>query len=258
MVLADFPEDRRKVLTFHSFRIWLACALLQAGATGAQIQALCRWQSEDSLRIYARLNAGAYGSLLTAAMRADVHSLRITSLRDQLPFLSKDDILLAMAERQSDAALLSATPRADELVDDPTVEAEPSLGLPVAEAAADVAPTGTLAQVTATDGAAAHATRVEDAAMVHATACADPAPPTRAPTQRRRRRALTPPAQAAVPAKRVRQKAMATPALAAAPLAGALGRPQRRALVPARTAAAFRPRRAQSDVAALVAGLPRL
>ena len=29
--------------SWHSGRIYLACALLASGATGAQIQSLCRW-----------------------------------------------------------------------------------------------------------------------------------------------------------------------------------------------------------------------
>ena len=66
--------------SWHSARIYLACALLAAGATGPQIQALCRWQSEDSLRVYARLNAERYDSLLSSAATASVHSVSTASL----------------------------------------------------------------------------------------------------------------------------------------------------------------------------------
>ena len=59
--------------SWHSARIYLACALFAAGATRPQIQALCRWQSEDSLRVYARLNAERYDSLLSSAATASVH-----------------------------------------------------------------------------------------------------------------------------------------------------------------------------------------
>ena len=55
-------------------------ASLAAGASVAQIQALCRWQTEDSLRVYARLNPGSYDKLLTRAASADVLSVSVASL----------------------------------------------------------------------------------------------------------------------------------------------------------------------------------
>ena len=66
--------------SWHSARIYLACALFAAGATGPQIQARCRWQSEDSLRVHARLNAERYDSLLSSAATASVHSVSTASL----------------------------------------------------------------------------------------------------------------------------------------------------------------------------------
>ena len=66
--------------SWHSARIYLACSLLAAGASVAQIQALCRWQTEDSLRVYARLNPGSYNALLTRAASADVLSVSVASL----------------------------------------------------------------------------------------------------------------------------------------------------------------------------------
>ena len=85
--------------SWHSARIYLACALLAAGATHAQIQALCRWQTEDSLRIYARLNAGKYASLLSAAAAADVSSVSTASLPPLSSELALRDLLgLSMAD----------------------------------------------------------------------------------------------------------------------------------------------------------------
>jgi len=66
--------------SWHSGRIYLACALLASGATNAQIQSLCRWQTEDSLRIYARLNPQSYHRLLQSAAHADVSSVSTASL----------------------------------------------------------------------------------------------------------------------------------------------------------------------------------
>ena len=75
--------------SWHSARIYLACALLASGASNAQIQALCRWQTEDSLRIYARLNADKYHALLKAAASANVLSVSVASL----PPLSNEVLL---------------------------------------------------------------------------------------------------------------------------------------------------------------------
>ena len=66
--------------SWHSARIYLACALLASGASTAQIQALCRWQTEESLRIYARLNPEAYRALLRRAASADVTSVSTAAL----------------------------------------------------------------------------------------------------------------------------------------------------------------------------------
>ena len=73
----------------NSARIWLACALLASGASSAQIQAVCRWQTEDSLRVYARLNPQNYHALLQRAARADVASVSVASL----PALSSELVI---------------------------------------------------------------------------------------------------------------------------------------------------------------------
>ena len=89
--------------SWHSARIYLACALLAAGATHAQIQALCRWQTEDSLRIYARLNVDQYKQLLESATDASVHSVSTASL----PPLSSELLLrelLGVSLHEADAA----------------------------------------------------------------------------------------------------------------------------------------------------------
>ena len=96
--------------SWHSARIYLACSLLAAGATSAQIQALCRWQTEDSLRIYARLNPQHYRALLDAAGRADVSSVTTASLPPlsdelvmrQLLGMSLVDVTAAAAREQGD------------------------------------------------------------------------------------------------------------------------------------------------------------
>ena len=74
--------------SWHSMRIWLACSLLASGASHAQIQALCRWRSDEALAIYARLNQTTYAALLRRALVADVNSVRM----NQLPDVDAEDV----------------------------------------------------------------------------------------------------------------------------------------------------------------------
>ena len=78
-----------------------------AGASPGQIQALCRWVSEQSLHIYARLNETTYSYWLNRAMVAPVNSTRTTSLAAGLPPLDDDDVVrglltLNLVEREGD------------------------------------------------------------------------------------------------------------------------------------------------------------
>ena len=79
--------------SFHSFRIARACELLASGASEATIQALCRWKSADSLRIYARLNPEDYIRWIMHAASADATSVRIQSL----PAIDEDRSIGAIA-----------------------------------------------------------------------------------------------------------------------------------------------------------------
>jgi len=61
LIEAAFPEAEPSRWSMHSLRIGAACALLAAQASPALIQAICRWRSEKSLNIYARLGRADYG-----------------------------------------------------------------------------------------------------------------------------------------------------------------------------------------------------
>ena len=58
----------------------LASALLATGASRPQIQAICKWQTEESLNNYARLNEIIYSSLPGKALTASATSIRTTSI----------------------------------------------------------------------------------------------------------------------------------------------------------------------------------
>ena len=66
--------------SFHSFRITLACQCLAAGMSEPQILAICRWQSTESLKIYARMGAQDYANILTAAGSADITAVTTSQI----------------------------------------------------------------------------------------------------------------------------------------------------------------------------------
>ena len=71
-----------KQFSFHSARIWLACALKEAGASNnrTRAQGMVRWLSEDSLRIYARDSRHTYAHWLDKAMQANVEAKQAANL----------------------------------------------------------------------------------------------------------------------------------------------------------------------------------
>lgn len=69
-----------RLYSWHSMRIYRACSLLAAGASVPQIQAMCRWQTEESLAIYARLNPAVYKYWLLKSINADVSSVTTSAL----------------------------------------------------------------------------------------------------------------------------------------------------------------------------------
>jgi hypothetical protein len=62
------PANIASNYSFHSFRIGFACALLAAGCPYDMIQALVRWSSAESVKIYARLNPSDYSSWVCKAL----------------------------------------------------------------------------------------------------------------------------------------------------------------------------------------------
>ena len=75
--------------SFHSFRIGFACALLAAGCDPYTIQALARWRSVESLRIYARMNPDVYAGWVTKALSQRASSTSTANL----PVIDRHDAL---------------------------------------------------------------------------------------------------------------------------------------------------------------------
>ena len=97
MLLTFMTATEAANYSWHSARIYLACALLAAGASHGQIQALCRWVSEQSLHIYARLNETTYAYWVDKAMKARVDSSRTTMLMADLPQTEDDACMERLA-----------------------------------------------------------------------------------------------------------------------------------------------------------------
>ena len=97
MLLHAYPPATVRLYSWHSARIFLCTSLLEAGASRAQIQALCRWQTEDSIAVYGRLSAASYSALITAAMGVSVTTARAHNLMHAAPFVDQHDVALARA-----------------------------------------------------------------------------------------------------------------------------------------------------------------
>ena len=63
----------------------------------ATIQCFLRWRSDEAVRIYGRLNPGAYSSMLQRAVLADVSSVRTTNAHRHLIYDS--DAVAAQMEK---------------------------------------------------------------------------------------------------------------------------------------------------------------
>ena len=103
VTLGATPE-RVQQLTLHSFRRFLACALLAANVSEHQICALLRWRSTKSLAAYAALNAKAYSSMIEATERAQVDSIRTANLRRHVVTDVEDVVRNLMGDNQALAA----------------------------------------------------------------------------------------------------------------------------------------------------------
>jgi hypothetical protein len=89
VVHAGLTPARAACYSWHSCRIFLACALMAAGYDEDTALGFLRWQSKESLRLYARINLGPYGATIRHALQQDITSVsaaNIRSLTDQ-PFL---------------------------------------------------------------------------------------------------------------------------------------------------------------------------
>ena len=74
--------DRLGDFSLHSFRIYLACALLDRGYSEAAIMAALRWKTCEALKIYARMGDAGYADMIEAAATATVTSTQAPNIPD--------------------------------------------------------------------------------------------------------------------------------------------------------------------------------
>jgi hypothetical protein len=80
LIAAVLPEGERSKYSMHSFRIFLATALKDAGAENMLIQFLVRWQTEESLRTYCRIQPKTYGRWLDKSLCANIDPKMVAEL----------------------------------------------------------------------------------------------------------------------------------------------------------------------------------
>ena len=90
-----------KNYSFHSFRVGFACALMAAGCDVYTIQALARWRSPESIRIYARMNPDVYATWVAKSMQQRASSTTTANL----PTIDRHEALaLLLADADAAAA----------------------------------------------------------------------------------------------------------------------------------------------------------
>ena len=91
-----------KLYTWHSARISLATHLLKCNVPPATIQALLRWQTDESLRAYARLSMQSSAKLLDQCSSSNIASVQTGNM----PIYEHFEFFLAMHRMTDEAAPL--------------------------------------------------------------------------------------------------------------------------------------------------------
>ena len=84
VMTATLSSAERQHKTFHSKRVWLASAFKANRLAEGEIQALCRWRSVDSIRIYGRMDMEYQARCRENASTAVFSTINATSLIPEL------------------------------------------------------------------------------------------------------------------------------------------------------------------------------
>jgi hypothetical protein len=89
-------ETRARLMSPHSWRVWLASSLRMCGASDARIQALGRWLNPASVKLYARMTTQEYGEWVDKLMSVRrIDTARTTSL----PIMDAADAIAAWGDQ---------------------------------------------------------------------------------------------------------------------------------------------------------------
>ena len=74
------PEQTARHISWHSYRVRLACKLKACGCDNPTIQAMVRWNTDRAVSIYGRFEREEYWKLLERAKAVDATSVQFTAL----------------------------------------------------------------------------------------------------------------------------------------------------------------------------------
>ena len=80
MVKLVVPPAKQKHFTFHSYRIYLACALDAAGCPPQKIKRILRWISDEALQTYVRDGEQVFEHWLDAAARSEFDAMQVANM----------------------------------------------------------------------------------------------------------------------------------------------------------------------------------
>lgn len=93
---ATIGENRAKLLSPHSWRVWLASSLRMCNASDARIQAMGRWLNPESIKLYARMTKQEYAGWVDKLMSVKrIDTARTTSL----PIMDAADAIAAWGDQ---------------------------------------------------------------------------------------------------------------------------------------------------------------
>ena len=112
VLTAVLGEARAKLLSPHSWRVWLASALRMYDASDARIQAMGRWLNPDSIKIYARMTKQEYSLWIDKIMQVKrIDTARTTNL----PIMDAADAIAAWGTQLHE----KGTDRLEQWTDEP-------------------------------------------------------------------------------------------------------------------------------------------
>ena len=91
-------KEEAKKYSIHSFRRWLASAMLAAKCSNAQIQAALRWASAEALDLYAVTSEKSYGDWLLAAEQIKLTATMAHHLPRAMPTYDVEDLATALLD----------------------------------------------------------------------------------------------------------------------------------------------------------------